>query len=1113
MLFCSNKWVCRSSLLIVLLTGLIACSGEGTVDDADDDSGTTSDSFAFVVEMVDENGSAITTLSEGDTAIISATLTNNDSGVAGQVIDFDLSDVEFAQLSGTNVATDTDGVAQVTITGGATAGSGTVTVAPQESFDGVTSVNIGFTSNGSDTGGSEEFVYEVYLVPSSTEYSDYADISASIISEISSAAPGTLLVKFSDADGNPVINSLVTFTLVGDAAQLATLSNDLGTVLTDDNGFATINLIVTDVSGAGNIQVMFADGTINLLAFQSAGDGNQQVQEEIGSIELLTSSVQLASSGSDEIDLLALVKDNQNNLMSDIEVSFSADSGDIRIEQATTGANGIATAKLNTLNNPESRDINVSAFVGDQSAEATISVTGTSIKITGNDSIVTGDSVNMTVVMLDSDGTGISGRQIFIASEQENSLTTQQGQALPTLDSGDGTAREYVTTDTTGSATFVFNAQNSGSDTLTAEALGETGTLDISISPDSFVISDLQVAGADAENNEVPITGGTLTLTWLQDGAPNSGTEVMFSATRGEVSSVTCADTTTSSSTTDTNGQLCAAFTSQDAGKTILTASADGISASFEFEFVALTAHQIDLQASPFSIGPNGQKSTISAVVRDSLGNLVKNKTVNFSLYDVSNGSISRPNDTTDSNGLATTVYESNSISANEGVVVSACTDVDGVAGNCVNTVETQNDQDRTNDEYSCNPDESCVYDDVKLTVADREVFIKLGTGNTIEQASEQDYQKIYSIVVTDVDSNPVEGVELVVSAVPLGYYEGDWSILYNEEGDFERYFPNQRSNDSIYGCRNEDIDGDGVLDRIEDVDGDGVFSTVDEDLDDDGRLDRGEDVNANGILDDGEDLNGNDALDLNEDLNGDGTFDVDEDTDNDGNLDVDEDIDGDNNFDLFYEYVGGTCSLDDATNTDLNNDGTLDVGEDVNCNGVLDTGEDIDGDGVLDLTEDLDGDGRHDSSNEDIDGDGRLDEFNEDIDGDGNFDSVNEDVNGDFELDVIEVDYNQNGIADSDGIDEDRNQNGTLEPGNVVSVIGDLVTDESGITEVTLRYSESFGGWVTVRLVAKAKVSGTEYSDEVIFVLPYSGADVSSEDNPPTANLFGSDGNCATQD
>ena len=157
-----------------------------------------------------------------------------------------------------------------------------------------------------------------------------------------------------------------------------------------------------------------------------------------------------------------------------------------------------------------------------------------------------------------------------------------------------------------------------------------------------------------------------------------------------------------------------------------------------EFEFVADKPHRLIAQAYPVSIGPNEQTSTVSVVVRDSTGNLVKNQIVDFDLDDVTGGSIFPAFAVTDSNGSASTVYTSNNTSAHEGISIKA-------------TV-------RGSPEIS---------DTANITVADREVFIALGTGNTILNTDDTTYNKQYSVFVTDIDSNPIANVDLTVSAIP----------------------------------------------------------------------------------------------------------------------------------------------------------------------------------------------------------------------------------------------------------------------------------------------------------------------------------------------------------
>ena len=75
-----------------------------------------------------------------------------------------------------------------------------------------------------------------------------------------------------------------------------------------------------------------------------------------------------------------------------------------------------------------------------------------------------------------------------------------------------------------------------------------------------------------------------------------------------------------------------------NAGPASITAAADtagGPSSQIDIEFVAVEAASLILQASPTSLGVNqgdseDQQSIITAIVRDTSNNLVKNQTVSF---------------------------------------------------------------------------------------------------------------------------------------------------------------------------------------------------------------------------------------------------------------------------------------------------------------------------------------------------------------------------------------------------------------------------------------------------------------------------------------------------
>ncbi|CAN0285849.1 unnamed protein product, partial [Chrysoparadoxa australica] len=171
---------------------------------------------------------------------------------------------------------------------------------------------------------------------------------------------------------------------------------------------------------------------------------------------------------------------------------------------------------------------------------------------------------------------------------------------------------------------------------------------------------------------EVPLgQTQTITVQWRQENTPVVGQNVTFSASRGVIAG-------NATVVTDAEGQASIDISANNAGISSITASAsDGsgnvlVSALTQIEFIATTPHTLIADASPDIIGPDGQTSTISAVVRDVDGNLVKNSVVNFSVSDVSTGFVSPSQATTDSKGIATTVFTSGSVSTQDAVVVTA---------------------------------------------------------------------------------------------------------------------------------------------------------------------------------------------------------------------------------------------------------------------------------------------------------------------------------------------------------------------------------------------------------------------------------------------------------
>src|SRR6185503_12593570 len=63
--------------------------------------------------------------------------------------------------------------------------------------------------------------------------------------------------------------------------------------------------------------------------------------------------------------------------------------------------------------------------------------------------------------------------------------------------------------------------------------------------------------------------------------------------------------------------------------------------------------------------------------------------------------------------------------------------------------------------------------DTANLTVAKREVFISIGTGNTIEEPNDAQYKKNYIVQVTDASGNGVPNVPVSMAMLSQRYFKG----------------------------------------------------------------------------------------------------------------------------------------------------------------------------------------------------------------------------------------------------------------------------------------------------------------------------------------------------
>jgi hypothetical protein len=193
------------------------------------------------------------------------------------------------------------------------------------------------------------------------------------------------------------------------------------------------------------------------------------------------------------------------------------------------------------------------------------------------------------------------------------------------------------------------------------------------------------------------------------------------------------------------------------------------------------------VQANPFTIAPTEQ-STITAIVRDANNNPVKNQTVEFQAQDVTGGSLTVGSAVTDSQGRAFTAYTaSTTTSGSNGVIINATVQNTAITGS------------------------------VALTVAARELFISIGSGNEIFEPNTAQYRVEFVVQVTDAQGNGVENVDVQLKILSDVYFKGFWTLPLT--GDWTQMIQTAPPH-----CADEDVNRNGVLDAGEDFNNSGAI-------------------------------------------------------------------------------------------------------------------------------------------------------------------------------------------------------------------------------------------------------------------------------------------------
>lgn len=513
------------------------------------------------------------------------------------------------------------------------------------------------------------------------------------------------------------------------------------------------------------------------------------------SLRLLVSSPEMASDGSTPITLTALVRDANNNFVEGSAIRFAATSGGVKVTAGTTNEDGRATGQLSTGGDQTNRIITVTATetASGLTAVQNIQVKGTRISITGTRTLNLSQTTALTLVLADSGGNPIANQTLAVTSALGNTLSAAS-----------------LTTDFAGAATVNVTATAAGSDTISATALGATGSFALTVAAAGTTVYGFTApASTDVDINAAQ----PLEVCWTDAGAPQDSQTITFTTTRGVFAS---SSSPVATAVTAGNGCATVSVSSTIAGPASVMATAGTLAAVQALEFVATTPAEVKTQASP-SVVSGGQKSTITATVRDASYNLVKNRTVVFSIIsDPTSGSISPATGETDSFGQVTTVYTAGAVSSGRNNVT--------IQASVLNS--------------GAPPDEA------ELTVVNKALSVALGTGNSMSNYSETVYSLPYAAIVTNSAGGPVANQPVSITVWSKEYYKGSHYGLYNSTGSFVRWTntpplgaAGTGAGGIEYACQNEDIDTNGIFD-----------ATVDNDVNNNGLLDPGNIATINNV-------------------------------------------------------------------------------------------------------------------------------------------------------------------------------------------------------------------------------------------------------------------------
>ncbi|NOY69077.1 MAG: hypothetical protein GXP53_06245, partial [Deltaproteobacteria bacterium] len=548
-------------------------------------------------------GAASLPADESSSTTIRATVADTGGNpVSGVTVNFTTTT---GTLSAATDITDSNGIAEVSLTAPANTGTGTVT-AEYNGFIGTAGITF--------SAGSADHII-LYATPDKVLPGGAFQIAAIVL----------------DAKDNRLSNERVTI------------------IITENGGTDILDTMeqVTDADGVLRLDAAAAYGSNDLdITAQTSNGTSKTVTVDVdptavvvGSVSLTSGATTLVANGSTTIIVRATVTDTSGAPTEGVNVAFETTAGTITAGPVATNSSGIAEATLTSSTN-----------AGTANITAVASGFRTSITVTFIAGAPETVSVAATPGNLTADGTSTSTINIIVKDANGNPVN---GETL-TISVDEGTLNSLVATTVNGLASATYTSPNSvpadGRGTITVEtANGKSGTADITLIGQQIASITLSASPTSlpADGSSQSVISATLTL--VGGGAVPDGTTVDFTITDLDGNGN---DQITPQASTSSGVALATLISDDIQGTAVIQATAGGRTAQIQIEY---TPGSISLLVVPNSILGTGDKTAdITVTVLDAAGAPLNNETVNVALDDLSLGTVSPASSTTGVDGKAT---------------------------------------------------------------------------------------------------------------------------------------------------------------------------------------------------------------------------------------------------------------------------------------------------------------------------------------------------------------------------------------------------------------------------------------------------------------------------